>query len=290
MAMCEAWGITASAFKRRLDRRWDIAKALTMPVRDTDSKAPARTVPDHNGRLFRSVAEMCRAHGVPPSTFRKRIADGRPLEEALMPGRFPDRRSEHATDHLGISYRSCRAMCAAYGVSHQVFRRRMDDGMSLEQALTLKGHPLHKPSTGPDGRKYPNFKAMCDEYGINDSVAARRIALGMDLESALTTPTEHGTRITGPCGEAYPSVPQAAKAWHVCASSLRHHVELGETEPLKNTVSSTWFGTEAGRYKIMQCITWPWFLCIELPDDGVTLHNREALIHAYVLKSMKDSA
>lgn len=49
---------------------------------------------DHEGRYFRSMAQMCRYHGVNVSTFYNRIAEGLPLEmclsrESFRGGRYP---------------------------------------------------------------------------------------------------------------------------------------------------------------------------------------------------------
>ena len=49
---------------------------------------------DHEGRYFRSMAAMCRYHGVNKSTFYNRMAEGLPLEmclsrESFRGGRYP---------------------------------------------------------------------------------------------------------------------------------------------------------------------------------------------------------
>lgn len=49
---------------------------------------------DHEGRYFRSMAQMCRYHGVNKSTFYSRMAEGLPLEmclsrESFRGGRYP---------------------------------------------------------------------------------------------------------------------------------------------------------------------------------------------------------
>ena len=43
---------------------------------------------DHEGRYFRSMAAMCRYHGVKKSTFYSRMADGLPLEMCLSQTKF----------------------------------------------------------------------------------------------------------------------------------------------------------------------------------------------------------
>lgn len=43
---------------------------------------------DHEGRYFRSMAAMCRYHGVNKSTFYSRMAEGLPLEMCLSQTKF----------------------------------------------------------------------------------------------------------------------------------------------------------------------------------------------------------
>lgn len=43
---------------------------------------------DHEGRYFRSMAAMCRYHGVNVSTFYNRLAEGLPLEMCLSRTKF----------------------------------------------------------------------------------------------------------------------------------------------------------------------------------------------------------
>ena len=43
---------------------------------------------DHEGRYFRSMAAMCRYHGVNKSTFYSRLAEGLPLEMCLSQAKF----------------------------------------------------------------------------------------------------------------------------------------------------------------------------------------------------------
>lgn len=43
---------------------------------------------DHEGRYFRSMAAMCRYHGVNVSTFYSRMAEGLPLEMCLSRTKF----------------------------------------------------------------------------------------------------------------------------------------------------------------------------------------------------------
>lgn len=43
---------------------------------------------DHEGRYFRSMAQMCRYHGVNVSTFYSRMAEGLPLKMCLSQTKF----------------------------------------------------------------------------------------------------------------------------------------------------------------------------------------------------------
>lgn len=102
--------------------------------------------------------------------------------------RMDARRKEICTDHKGITYASVDDMCKAYGISSNLYRGRLQDGMSREEALT---RPLRDTSIkAPNGNTYPTKRAMCEAYGISLSTYANRIRRGMSIEQALTTPPE----------------------------------------------------------------------------------------------------
>lgn len=76
--MCEAWGVSTSAFSERRRNGWTLEECLT-GIRSSG----ARDVADHLGYVHRSVSDMCGAWKVSPERFRRRREMGWTLEQAL---------------------------------------------------------------------------------------------------------------------------------------------------------------------------------------------------------------
>lgn len=143
----------------------------------------------YNGKKYRFIRDLSDATGIEPTRLSKAMGLGLSVEDAVDACRRMDaRRKELCTDHKGITYASVDDMCKAYGISRNLYRVRLHDGMSREEALT---RPLRDTSIkAPDGNTYPTKRAMCEAYGINISTYANRIRRGMSIELALTTPPE----------------------------------------------------------------------------------------------------
>ena len=103
---------------------------------------------DHLGNIYKNKTEMCKAYGIPITTYRSRLANSWTLEEALTTPLKWRQKKEHSprkgtswkgipcVDHLGNSYNSYTEMCKAYGISNVLFAKRKSRGFTLEQCLT----------------------------------------------------------------------------------------------------------------------------------------------------------
>ena len=143
----------------------------------------------YKGKEYRFIRDLGEATGIEPARLSKAMGLGLSVEDAVDACmRMDARRKENCTDHKGITYASVDDMCKAYGISRNLYRVRLHDGMSREEALT---RPLRDTSIkAPNGNTYPTKKAMCEAYGISISTYANRIRRGMSIEQALTTPPE----------------------------------------------------------------------------------------------------
>lgn len=135
--MCEAYGISPSAYNSRLNNGWSKGDALTKPVESTTHKRRTKPVEDHIGRTYPSITDMCEDYGILPVTYRNRITRGWSVEQALTtPTDMIISRAVPCEDHLGNKYRTKKDMCLAYGIDTTVFNYRMKSGWGLERALT----------------------------------------------------------------------------------------------------------------------------------------------------------
>ena len=147
----------------------------------------------YKGKEYRFIRDLGSEVGIEPARLSKAMGLGLDAEGAVDACRRMDaRRKENCTDHKGITYASVEDMCKAYGISCNLYRGRLKDGLSREEALT---RPMRDTSIkAPDGKTYPTKLAMCEAYGINIGTYANRIRRGMSIEQALTMPPEPRTK------------------------------------------------------------------------------------------------
>lgn len=92
---------------------------------------------DHLGQTFKSLREMCKAHGVTYDQFFYRLNQGRSIAECLDPHIYRPR-NKNAVDHLGNEFKSISEMCRHYGILKNTFSTRLSRGWSIKESLTGK--------------------------------------------------------------------------------------------------------------------------------------------------------
>lgn len=81
--MCKTYGISVYTFYSRINSGWDLEKALTTPTKE---EVKGISCKDHNGKVFKSIKEMCNYHNIVYTTFYNRIKSGWNLKDALTKG------------------------------------------------------------------------------------------------------------------------------------------------------------------------------------------------------------
>lgn len=133
--MFTAWSITRNAYAHRKDLGWSLEDILTTPVRSLRSKD---TWVDFNGKAFPSLTAMCKEYGVSRESITLYMKEGMSPGDAIK-GMLSRRNSRSkVTDHLGNEFSSYTKMLEHWGVYGSTFRYRMENGWSLEEALTSK--------------------------------------------------------------------------------------------------------------------------------------------------------
>ena len=129
----------ARAFKVPYSTIQKYSKQYNISYEDAVELVTARRnkAKDHLGQTFRSIRQMCKAHGVTCDQFFYRINQGRSLAECLDP-HINKPRSKAAVDHLGNEFKSISEMCRHYGVLKNTFSTRLSRGWSIKESLTGK--------------------------------------------------------------------------------------------------------------------------------------------------------
>ena len=184
--MCYHYNIAYVTFRKRIKSGMTLEEALTTPVMHRNrSKKPK----DHLGNEYESTDALCKHYGINTMTLKSRREKGWTLEEALTIPLGDNRRLKDGgrgrkiprTDHLGNNFKSTKEMCETYGISTNIFYKRMRLGWSLEDVLTKGDIKDHL------GNEYKSVRDMCNQYNIPYWLFYKRKELGWSLEDILTT-------------------------------------------------------------------------------------------------------
>lgn len=229
---------------------------------------------DYAGEEYPSENAMCRAHGVSPATYRRKLKKGFSLKEALTP---PPAQAIPCAGPDGTKYPSIAAAARAVGLSTYAVRSRMDRSNPDSSRVITPDAP------GPTdhlGKEYPSINAMATTYGITPNTYRTRIQRGLSKKQALTMPLERPTRrgATDFDGNRFPNAKAMCQHWNVnlqSVSARKSECKIPYAEALRSVIAHSWPGKAAGGMQIIKCIQWPWFLCHMDGETDVILHARK---------------
>lgn len=198
---------------------------------------------DHTGKSYDSIPEMCRAYGIPPSTYAGRIARGWTQEQALTirpDGNGPKvkpRKNRMVYDHTGQAFLSISDMCNSWNLPEKVYwSRKRILKWPLEKILTEpvrdpKDTANAKPETDHTGQEFMSISEMCRHWGIKLSTYRERRKRGWDIERALTGQEAHVNINSIECvdhkGKRYPSKNAMCRAYGISRYCYESRLDLG---------------------------------------------------------------
>ena len=185
--MCRFYKLTPDAYKQRIKSGWSIERALTEPTDRYSCK-------DHLGNAFSSEKEMCKFHNIDYKMYFARTRNmGWSVERALT----ESCRDDSIYDFNGRKFKNVTEMCEFYKISATCYKKRIKNGWSVKDALTIasgkRNHKIYhkgasKQSTDHLGNDYISFVDMCNHYDISANTVYARLKKGWILEDALTKP------------------------------------------------------------------------------------------------------
>lgn len=171
----------------RLQSGWDKQSALEIPVAKIKRNKDIEKVTDHNGNVYDTVKDMCKANGVSVRSYYKKLKAGKTKKEALTKTVRREAPEELRTGLDGTVYSTIKEMTQHYGLSDAVYKNRLNLGWSKEEALTkklkYKGKGIDK--TDHLGTVYKTAVDMCKAYGVRYDTYRTRLKLGWSKEDAL---------------------------------------------------------------------------------------------------------
>ena len=147
-----------------------------------------REITDHEGRKFKSCAEMCNFWGVDLELYNSRVHSRKWAKERALttPVKTKIKLKLPTTDHQGRTFESFEQLAKHYTISPKTLKNRLKSEMSLEQALTMpvRSGP-HVVCKDHLGNVYWAFTDMCSIWGVKYSTFIDRLNRGLSIEECL---------------------------------------------------------------------------------------------------------
>ena len=147
-----------------------------------------REITDHQGRKFKTCAEMCEFWGVDLENYNCRVHSLKWTKERALttPVKTRIRMKFPTVDHQGRTFESFEQLARHYGMCPDTLKHRLKCGMSLEQALTKPARRgQHVACKDHQGNVYYTFTDMCDAWGVKYYTFISRLNKGLSIEECL---------------------------------------------------------------------------------------------------------
>jgi len=96
---------------------------------------------DHLGKRYSSLSEMCKAYDIKVDTFQRRINVYEWTIEDALTTPVKANGGQYCYDHQGRRFKSEALMCRHWGTNRKTYRYRIQQGLTVEEALTREAHP-----------------------------------------------------------------------------------------------------------------------------------------------------
>ena len=147
-----------------------------------------REIIDHQGRKFKSCAEMCDFWGVDLDVYNCRVHSLKWTKERALTTTVKNRvrMKLPTTDHQGRTFESFEQLARNYAMCPDTLKHRLKRGMSLEQALTMPvRRGQHVACKDHLGTVYYTFTDMCNRWGVKYTTFISRLNRGLNIEECL---------------------------------------------------------------------------------------------------------
>lgn len=124
------------------------------------------------------------------------------------------------TDHLGIEYKSQKAMCEFYQVSPSTFCKRLARYWTLQEALTGKRKVLFSK----DGKEYYTQKEICDAFDIHPNTMVDKLNKGYSIEEIIERKT---FRVKDHLGNKYKNTQEMCEKYGIKVPTYRARIRSG---------------------------------------------------------------
>lgn len=186
-----------------------------------------KIIQDHLGNTYDSIESLCKAYNIASTTLRYRLNRGWSLKDALTKEKKSNGKGKAVQDHLGNKYGSTKDLCKAYNINYTTFMVRIENGWSMEDAITKEIQTPEKGKAIQDhlGNTYESVKSLCKAYNIDITTFTTRLDRGWSIEDALTKEKQSNRKaIQDHIGNTYDSITDLCKAYNIRPDTFKDRI------------------------------------------------------------------
>lgn len=198
----DAFGLRADIVRARHKSGWSWERIATTPVADYEvhedthvvikSKATPRLKIEIDGKIYNGIGEIATAFNLKVCTIKSRRRSGwswerivsTPLSESSG-GRSFRSNTKYEMEYEGVTYESCRALATSQGVPYEAFRRRLQRGASVEDAILALKSRVVKDSISYNGNTYKSVTSLANTLGASVYILRNQLAISETVEAAV---------------------------------------------------------------------------------------------------------
>lgn len=244
-SIAEEYGISLNTIYKRYSRgcRGDDLVPLKKRKTYLEPKEEIKYPFIADGIGYKSAADACRKLGVKYVTYRKKIAKGFTIEQALNINAVVDGREARGNKfNVDGTPRTIKELSDFFQISEMTIRDRLQRGATIRQAVglakipkdaLLKQRDVLKKKRNPiqlevDGEIFNSYKALADKYGLPQYTVRQRIVdYGYTPEDAVKL--DGKSKPINVEGIEYPSKAALAEAYGLTPAVLLGRLAGGTT-------------------------------------------------------------
>lgn len=179
----EFYNIKKNTIRGRLNAKWSINEAFGLVPRMKKDSVEIQ------GKTYSSISEAAEKHSIQSYVVKARIKLGWNLEEALEIKERPEKGGVSISITIeGKSFASKKDAADEYGIHYGVFKWRIQNGWTSEQAVGIESRPVKNGQNEitVQGKVFASLREASAAYGQKYTTVGRRIRdLGWSLDKAL---------------------------------------------------------------------------------------------------------
>ena len=175
--LCKAYNINYSTFYKRRKFGYSIKECLRQ-------KRDVGTVVCNNVD-YATIKSFSKAVGISESAVRKRLNQGYSPEDIMLAGKKPMSKKCRFV-FRNKPYSSYKQLAKVYGIPYSTLRRRLQKGMSLEDAISKRNHKGTQNTFEYEGKSYYSYHEFCSINNLSYKRFMYLLRCGSTVEDAIS--------------------------------------------------------------------------------------------------------